>query len=62
MTKILKALACRAGAFARDEEGATAIEYCLIAVLLAVSIVGAASTIGSTLSANFSTVNSGLPS
>ena len=48
--------------FASDEDGATAIEYCLIAVLLAVSIVGAASTIGSTLSANFSTVNSGLPS
>ena len=48
--------------FARDEDGATAIEYCLIAVLIAVAIVGAASAIGDTLSTNFSEVNSGFPS
>lgn len=35
--------------FVRDEDGATAIEYGLIAALIAVVIVGALTTIGSNL-------------
>jgi len=32
--------------FVKDEEGATAIEYGLIAALIAVAIIGAATTLG----------------
>lgn len=42
--------------FAADEGGATAIEYGLIAALLAVAIVGAARSLGSQLSATFNGV------
>jgi pilus assembly protein Flp/PilA len=42
--------------FARDESGATAIEYGLIAALIAVVVIGAVSTVGSNLSATFQTV------
>jgi pilus assembly protein Flp/PilA len=44
----------------KDESGATAIEYGLIASLVAVAIVGALSTLGGGLSGMFSTVNSDL--
>ena len=37
-------------AFARDEEGVTAIEYGLIAALIAVVIIGAVTTVGGNLS------------
>jgi pilus assembly protein Flp/PilA len=40
----------------RDENGATAIEYGLIAALIAVVIIGAATTVGNNLSTTFSTV------
>ena len=36
--------------FARDEDGVTAIEYGLIAALIAVAIIVAVTTVGSTLS------------
>jgi pilus assembly protein Flp/PilA len=36
--------------FANDESGATAIEYGLIAALIAVGIIAAATTLGSSLS------------
>lgn len=36
--------------FANDEAGATAIEYGLIAALIAVAIIAAASTLGTNLS------------
>jgi pilus assembly protein Flp/PilA len=36
--------------FAHDESGATAIEYGLIAALIAVVIIGAASTLGNNVS------------
>lgn len=42
--------------FVRDESGATAIEYGLIAALIAVVVIGAVSTVGSNLSGTFSTV------
>jgi len=44
--------------FVRDESGATAIEYGLIAALIAVVIIGAVELIGTNLSTTFSTVAS----
>jgi pilus assembly protein Flp/PilA len=46
--------------FLSDQSGATAIEYCLIAVGLSIVIVGAVNSIGSTLSSKFVSVNSSL--
>ena len=46
--------------FVRDESGATAIEYGLIAALIAVAIVVAVSAVGSSLSTTFNTVNTSL--
>jgi pilus assembly protein Flp/PilA len=40
----------------RNEEGATAIEYGLIAALIAVAIIGAVSSVGGSLSNTFNTV------
>ncbi|MEI9885292.1 MAG: Flp family type IVb pilin [Rhizomicrobium sp.] len=42
--------------FVRDESGATAIEYGLIAALIAVIIIGAIQVVGTKLSTTFSTV------
>ena len=42
--------------FVRDESGATAIEYGLIAALIAVVIIGAVTTVGTNLSGTFQTV------
>jgi pilus assembly protein Flp/PilA len=47
--------------FLRDESGATAIEYGLIAALVAVVLVTALGTMGSKLSNVFATVTSKLP-
>ena len=47
----------RPGRFLRDEEGVTAIEYGLIAALIALVIVGAVVAIGTTLSGSFTTVS-----
>jgi pilus assembly protein Flp/PilA len=46
--------------FLRDESGATAIEYCLIAAGLSIVIVTAVNGIGTTLSTNFATINTSL--
>jgi pilus assembly protein Flp/PilA len=46
--------------FLSDESGATAIEYCLIAVGLSIVIVTAVNGIGSTLNTNFSSINTSL--
>jgi pilus assembly protein Flp/PilA len=48
--------------FAKDESGATAIEYGLIAALIGVGIIVAATNLGSQLSTTFSTVNTKLSS
>lgn len=40
----------------KDEEGVTAVEYGLIAALVAVVIIAAVSVLGTTLSTLFSTV------
>jgi pilus assembly protein Flp/PilA len=42
--------------FAKDESGATAIEYGLIAALIALAITAGASTLGNSLSAKFSEI------
>jgi pilus assembly protein Flp/PilA len=44
-------------AFAGDESGATAIEYALIASLIAVAIVGALTSLGTKLSSEFGEVS-----
>jgi pilus assembly protein Flp/PilA len=44
--------------FIRDESGATAIEYGLIAALIAVVLIGALSVVGTTLSGKFATISS----
>ncbi len=46
--------------FIKNEEGATAIEYGLIASLIAVAIVGVLVTLGPALSGVFATVQSKL--
>jgi pilus assembly protein Flp/PilA len=46
--------------FARDEDGATAIEYGLIAALVSVAAIGALTAMGSSLSTMFNTVSTAL--
>ena len=46
--------------FFKNEEGATAIEYGLLASLIAVAIVGVLATLGPKLSGVFTTVQSNL--
>jgi pilus assembly protein Flp/PilA len=47
--------------FLKGEEGVTAIEYGLIAALIAVVIVTAVTTVGTKLSSTFTTVGNKLP-
>lgn len=42
--------------FVKDESGATAIEYGLIAALIAVGIIGAAKSLGNQVSGTFNNV------
>lgn len=42
--------------FLKDESGATAIEYGLIAALIAVAVIGAASTVGGNTSNGFNNI------
>jgi pilus assembly protein Flp/PilA len=44
----------------RNEEGATAIEYGLIAALIAVACIGALTTIGTNLNVKFTAVGTAL--
>ena len=46
--------------FLADQSGATAIEYCLIAAGISFVILAAVNSIGTTLNANFTSVNSSL--
>lgn len=46
--------------FAKDESGATAIEYGLIAGLISVVIIGAVTTVGTSINTKFSTIGSAL--
>jgi len=42
--------------FVKDEAGATAIEYGLIAALIAVAIIGALTTVGSNMSTMYNNI------
>lgn len=46
--------------FVKDESGATAIEYGLIAMLISVAIIGILGAIGTNLTTTFTTVNTAL--
>ena len=46
--------------FIKDEDGATAIEYGLIAALVSVAAIGALTAMGGSLSTMFNTVSSAL--
>jgi len=46
--------------FVRDESGATAIEYGLIAALISVVIIGVLTSVGNNLSTKFGSVNTAL--
>ena len=46
--------------FLNDETGATAIEYGLIAALISVVIIGAATAVGTSLTATFKSVATAL--
>jgi pilus assembly protein Flp/PilA len=46
--------------FVKDESGATAIEYGLIAALISITIITAAASIGSDLAAKFSEIDTKL--
>ena len=46
--------------FVNDESGATAIEYGLLASLIALAIIGAVTTLGSTLATIFGNVTAGI--
>lgn len=48
-------------ALAKDERGVTALEYGLIAGLVAVAIVGSVSLLGAKLTATFTTIKDALP-
>lgn len=47
--------------FLKDEDGVTAIEYGLIAALIAVAIIAAVETVGTNLNTTFETVSDKLP-
>ena len=51
-----------ASSFCNDESGVTAIEYALIAALIAVVIAGAVVTVGSSLNTLFTSVANCFPS
>lgn len=46
--------------FVKDESGATAIEYALIAAGIALAIITAVNTLGTTLSSKFTGINTSL--
>lgn len=46
--------------FFKDESGATAIEYCLIAMGIAIAIIAAVNGVGSALGTKFDTLSTSL--
>ena len=46
--------------FVKDESGATAIEYGLIAAGIALAIIAAVNSLGSTLNEKFTSISTGL--
>ena len=60
MTFTRKTIATIARTFARDEDGATAIEYGLFAALIGAVIVGAVATLGTDTRTGFESVSSAM--
>ncbi len=56
----MKQLDARFAGFVRDERGATAIEYALIAGLISIVIVGAVTAIGGSVNNLFASILPGL--
>ncbi|WP_152227941.1 Flp family type IVb pilin [Pseudomonas sp. SCB32] len=54
-------LYCKAKAFAADKEGATAIEYAVIAGLIGVVIIAGARILGTDISTMFTNIGGSLP-
>jgi len=52
---------CKAKAFAADQEGATAIEYAVIAGLIGVVIIVGARILGTDISTMFTNIGTSLP-
>ena len=52
----MKKFVAQAARFVRDEDGISAIEYGLLAALIALAIVGTVGTLGTTLSGIFTKV------
>jgi pilus assembly protein Flp/PilA len=50
----------KAFAFLKDESGATAIEYCLIAAGISIVIIASANAVGTSLTSTFGTVSTQL--
>ena len=46
--------------FIKDENGASAIEYALVAALIAIAIITAARTLGTSVSGTFNTISTNL--
>jgi pilus assembly protein Flp/PilA len=59
--RAMKTLKHAVARFVREEEGVTAIEYGLIAGLIAVVIIGAVTTLGKKLDAVFANIAKALP-
>ena len=59
MTKISSVLQS-VKALAKNERGATAIEYALIAALIAVAIIGAVTLVGGDVTSTFNSISSSL--
>ncbi|WP_295513069.1 Flp family type IVb pilin [Sulfitobacter sp.] len=60
MTITRKALQVFARTFAKDEDGATAIEYGLFAALVGAVIVGTVATLGKQTNSGFSTMSTAM--
>ncbi|WP_308238037.1 Flp family type IVb pilin [Phenylobacterium sp. J426] len=62
---VLKSIIARTRTFARDEKGATAMEYAIMAVLVVVALVAVAGTINGTFTNTFTNmgtkVNANMP-
>jgi pilus assembly protein Flp/PilA len=58
--QLIRSLAPALKRFIRDERGVTAIEYGLIAALIAVVIIGTVTTVGDNLDAVFSSIGTSL--
>ncbi len=60
MDKLVAFVARRAGDFASDESGATAIEYAMIAAGIAVAIIAAVNALGTSTNSMYTTVQTSL--